>query len=202
MATRRRRDGIAARITAEAARLALDERRVDLAAIRRKAAQHLGCNDQRAWPDLAEVAAAIKAEQRLFRGPAQAAALVRLRRLAAAAMQTFAAFAPRLVGPVLEGTADEHTPVRLLLQAETPEDVIFTLTDHKIPWRANDVRLFFPRGRQETRPCLTFQAGDTRIELIVLGPSDRANPPVDPERDRPLRSATLERLSTELRDAD
>jgi hypothetical protein len=198
MGARRRRDGLAARITAEAARLAMDDLHGDLAAIRRKAALGLGCTDQRAWPDLAEVEEAVRVQQRLFRGPEQSAALARLRELAVEAMDMLAAFSPRLTGPVLEGTADEHTPVRLLLQADSPEEVIFALTDRRIPWKAEDVRLYFGKGRFETRPRLSFEAGDTRVELVVLGEADRGRPPMEPERERPVPAASLEQFKQVL----
>ena len=45
----------------------------------------------------------------------QAAALARLRRQAAVTMQWLNPFKPRLTGAVLDGTADEHSRIRLLL---------------------------------------------------------------------------------------
>jgi hypothetical protein len=194
MSRKRQRDAIAARITAEAARLALEERHGDAAEIRRRAARRLGCLDQRAWPDLAEVEEAVRTQQRLFRAAPQANAQQQLRRAAMDAMDMLAGFSPRLAGAVLEGTADENSPVRLFLEAGTPEDVIFFLADHRIPWEAGEMRLYFSRGRQETRPCLSFHAGGTRVELVVLQPEDRADPPIDPERNRPLRMAGRKNL--------
>jgi hypothetical protein len=194
MSRRRQRDGIAAQIAAEAARLALEDRQGDPAEIRRRAARRLGCHDQRAWPDLDQVEQAIRTQQRLFRAMPQAEAQQQLREAATNAMQMLADFSPRLAGAVLEGTADEHSPVRLFLEAETPEEVIFFLADRRIPWEAGETRLSFSRGRQETRPCLSFHAGETRMELVVLQPADRADPPIDPERNRPLRMAGRKNL--------
>lgn len=189
-----RHDGLGQRIAAAAARLAAETGDPDLTEARRKAAVRLGVRDPRLWPDLATVAALLRQEQKLFWDERQTNALAQLRDLAAQAMRDLAAFAPRLVGPVLDGTADIHSPIRLLLRADTPEDVIFALTDRHIPWHDGEVRLHYSRGRQQSRPRLRFRAGDTAVELVILGPADRNDPPVDPDTGRPLRGADLTAL--------
>ncbi len=187
-----RHDGpLSRRIAIEAARLAAEQGDADLAGARRRAARRLGVRDPRAWPDLASIEALLRTEQRLFRAGLQPAALVRLRALAAQAMADLAIFAPRLLGPVLDGTADIHSPIRLHLQAASPEEVIFALTDRHIPWRASEVRLNYSRGRQQPRPCLKFRAGETAIELVILNAADRSDPPVDAQSRRPLSGADL-----------
>jgi hypothetical protein len=194
MPAQRRKAEIARRIAVEAARQAVESERPDLAAVRRKAAEKLGCVDQRLWPDLATVAEAVREQQRLFRPQQQGAALTRLRELALNAMRDLAAFSPRLVGPVQDGTADTYSAIRLHLYADTPEEVIYFLTDRHIPWRDGEVTLRYSRGRQQKRPCLRFRAGNQDIELVVLSASDRGDPPVDPEREEPLRGATPDQV--------
>jgi len=48
-------------------------------------------------------------------------------------MRLLADFQPRLVGPVLTGTATPHTDISLHLFAETPETVTLRLADRGIP---------------------------------------------------------------------
>jgi hypothetical protein len=191
----RRRDDLSRRIASEAARLAAASGDADLERARRKAAARLGARDPRTWPDLGAVDALLREHQRLFQAEPQAAALARLRRLATEAMRDLADFSPRLLGPVLDGTADVHSAIRLHLQAATPEAVIYALTDRRIPWRAAEVRLNYSRGRQQLRPCLKFRAGETPIELVVLSAADRDDPPLDPESGHPLRGADLDTVS-------
>ncbi len=50
-------------------------------------------------------------------------------------MAAGADFTPRLVGPVLSGSADHTQGVRLHLFTDNPEDVVFALLDRSILWR-------------------------------------------------------------------
>ena len=50
-------------------------------------------------------------------------------------MLFLARFRPRLVGPVLSGTAGPHADIGLHLFADTPMDVLLFLMEHRIPLR-------------------------------------------------------------------
>lgn len=187
-------------ITLAAVRLLVEGHCDDYRIACRKAAEQLGERNQKRWPSPQAIEQALRDYQQLFRADSQADALQSLRRLALAAMQDFAHLSPRLVGPVARGVADRHSGIRLLMRAETPEDVALLLTNRHIPWHAAEVTLMFSRNRRMARPALRFQAGDTRMELVILPPSDRNDPPLDPADEKPMRGLSAAQLETLLMD--
>jgi len=195
-------NGLAQRIAIEAARLAAEFGSTDLAGARRKAAERLGARNPKLWPDISDVEIALREQQRLFHAPRQTAALLELLRIAVQAMTVFNAFRPRLTGPVLEGTADLHSEITLLLDADTPEDVIFFLTDKGIPFRAGETQLNFSQRRQAYRPSLRFRAGDTDIKLIILTPADRRDTLYSPDQNKTLRVGSIGEVEVRLSDFD
>jgi len=194
---RRREGGLSRAIATEAARLLAEGHCQDSHSACRKAAERLGESNPRHWPDQAAIEAALREYQGLFLADRQPAALARLRRLALQAMHDLAAFRPRLTGAVAKGLADSHSPVRLLLSADTPELVAMALLERRIPYREAEVMLSFGGGRREARPAFRFQAGDTTMELVVLAAGRRHDPPRDSADNSPLpalSAADLEAL--------
>lgn len=104
-------------------------------------------------------------------------------------METFAVFTPRLVGPVLSGSANRIQGVRLHLFADNPEDVVLALLDRGIPRQAREKVFRYGGGMRHTHPVFTFRAGDTAFELVVLPLWARRNPPLDAISERPERGA-------------
>lgn len=193
MASQRERQRLRALITAEAVRLLAEGGVGSADTARRMAAQRHGCVDQRQWPDVAEIAAALAERQRLFSHD-QPPHLDRLRRAALDAMSVLAAFDPRLAGDVGAGLADAYTGVTLWVYAETPEQVVFALLDRHVPWQESERRVAFGAGRREARPVFRISAGGVDFELVVLRPGDRADPPRDPVSGRPQRGLSREEL--------
>lgn len=155
------------RVAHEAARLmALGEPDLDVA--RRRAAHQLGEDARDALPDAGQVLGELRLRQRLFRGAEQQLSLRRLREAAVQAMQFLATFEPRLVGGVLDGTADAGSAVRLHLFAEEPEALPRFLADKAIPARALEARLRMPGGKSERVPAWTVTAGGVEVELVSL----------------------------------
>lgn len=194
----RRDAGLTRAIANEAARLLAEGHCHDTHTACRKAAERLREHNPRHWPDGAAIESALREYQGLFQADRQPAALERLRRLALEAMRDLSAFHPRLVGAVAKGLADEHSPIRLLLTADTPEAVALTLEERRIPWRSAEVTLVFSRNRRACRPAFRFQAGDTPMELVVLSPADRHDPPRDSIADRPLKGLSADELTAVL----
>ena len=190
------------RIAVEAARIAAEFGSTDLVSARRKAVKNLGARNSKLWPDISDVEDALRKRQRLFHAPRQNAAQLQLLQTAIDAMAEFDAFQPRLFGPVLEGTADLHSEISLLLYADTPEDVIFYLTDKGIPWRAGEAHMNFSRRRQETRPSLRFRAADTDIRLIILTPTDQRETLYSHDLDKPLRVGSIHQVEARLKNLD
>lgn len=151
-----------------AARLLAEGSTASIAAARQKAAERLGAPDSRAWPSNQEVSEALADYQRLFGGRHYDERLQRLRATALQAMKLLEGFSPRLVGPVLSGTATATSPVNLHVFCDTSEAVGLFLEDHGIPCRLGERALEREPGSLTTRPVYTFIAGETAIELVVF----------------------------------
>ena len=144
----------------------------------RRAARSRGISLQQARPLLATVHQAIAEYRALFR-PQQLEQLRERRELARQAMQTFEVFRPRLAGALVRGDGPLER-IRLLLVAETPEQVAMHLADRHMPWRESAIELHYSGGRRLMRPALLFVAGDTTVELVILDAGSHSDPPRDP----------------------
>jgi hypothetical protein len=156
------------RVAYEAARLLAADPTVDLGDARRRAARTLGETAREALPEASEIQDELRAWLRLFRGADQAGALQALRKAAVEAMAFLAAFEPRLVGSVLEGTADAGAPVRLQLFSDDPDALPRFLADHAIPARAVERRQRVPGGTSERVAAWAVEAGGVAVELMQL----------------------------------
>ncbi|WP_019399236.1 hypothetical protein [Pseudoxanthomonas sp. GW2] len=179
------------RLANEAARLMAESGIRDYNQARRKAASRLGIHDETSLPRNQEIEEALREYQRIFLGPAQADA-VRVRREAAArAMEFFAAFQPRLVGPVLDGTADAGSPVALHLHADDPEAVARFLAEHRIPAEPRGRRVRLDRRRELQVTAWLFEAEDLAFELTVLPGAVLRQAPLSALDERPMPRASL-----------
>jgi hypothetical protein len=142
------------------------------------AARELGVNLPRQLPEAARIRAAIE-EYRMLFAPEQAATLNHQRQLALQAMQALVAFHPLLFGSLVDGMGALDR-IRLLLTADSAEQVMMALTDQHIPWRDSETPLSYSRGRRKTLPCLRFRAGNADVELVITSAADRSDPPFDP----------------------
>lgn len=185
----------------EAARILAERGDDEFERARRKAAEKSGVSNRRLWPSNEEIQAALEVRQRLFPDRRQAT-LAQLRLQALRGMRHLAAFAPRLVGPVLDGSAEGTHPVRLLVFVEPIEALLFALLDQGIVWRQREQRQRFSDGTRRHCPLIAFLAGETDFELLVLPPTAMSNPPLNPLDDRPLRGATAEAVERMLREPE
>jgi hypothetical protein len=158
---------------------------------KRKAALRTGIVDRRCWPRNDEVQEALTAQRELFERDVQDAELRQLRQQALEAMRMFADFEPRLVGQLLSNTVVKWRGVRLHLHAESPEEVVLELLSRRIPWEQRESVLRYPDGEQRSHPTLSFVAGDTSIDLIVLPVHGKRNPPLSALTERPERGLDL-----------
>ena len=156
-------------VAAGAARLIARHGLQDYREAKRRAARDLGIADEASLPPDALVREQLIAYQRLFRGDEQLRRLQELRQAALEAMGFFAGFHPRLVGSVLDGTADTGSPVRLQVFAEDAEEVSRLLLDADMPTRTLvDRWLRVGGGRSERFPAWVFQARGIEFEVLVL----------------------------------
>ncbi len=175
----------------EAARILVESGDDNYHRARSKAAERLQLRGRDQLPDYREITHAITEYLALYGGEKWRQQLAALRRTACQAMERFAPFHPRLVGPVLEGTAvGEHSRVQLHLFADYPEAIHFYLHDLGICFEEGERELRFAEGSRRC-PLLRFIAGEHSIELICLTPHERRTPPLHPGDQRPHRGASL-----------
>jgi len=184
------------RLAQEAARILVESGGQDFLNAKKKAALRLGAVDTRNMPSNTEIEQALIEYQRLFRGSTQPQILQALRSEALRAMDFFAEYNPKLVGPVLQGTADEHTPISLHIFAASVEEIGFFLMRYQIPYQIQDKRLHLAGDTHETYPSYRFIAGQFQMEVIVFLTGKPVTPlsPVDGKPMRRIGAAELKEL--------
>ena len=190
------------RLAVEAARLIAEHGLRDYHQAKLKAAARLGEHDDHALPRNHEVEAALREYQRLFRADEQPQQLRNRREAALEAMRFLAPFEPRLVGAVLDGTADEHTAVSLHVHADTVEQVLIFLDDNTIPYDQRTRQLRLDRDRVEDVPVLLFSADGLAFDLTVLSREQLRQAPLDRSGEHPMQRASLAMLEKRLLDED
>lgn len=182
------------RLAHEAARLMAEGGIRDFHIAKLKAAERLGIFDDASLPRNREIEDALREYQRLFRGDAQAIGLHQRREAALRALEFFATFDPRLVGPVLEGTADEHAPVALHLYSDDPDAVPRHLEQHGIPAESRSRRVRLDRERMAEFPVWLFSAEDLTFDLTVLPHDALRQAPLSGIDEKPMRRASAAQL--------
>jgi hypothetical protein len=170
-----------------AARMMAESGVRDYQIAKQRAAERLGARDN--LPGNEEIERAFIEYRELFQPQAHAAMLRRLRAAAYDAMEFFAPFRPRLVGPVLSGAAAEHSDVSLHLFSESPEEVALFLVEHKIPHDVTEKRFRENRNGYRSYPAFRFVAGDVPIEVTVFPREGLKQSPLSPVDGRPMRRA-------------
>ncbi|MGH8191625.1 MAG: hypothetical protein ACREP2_09280 [Rhodanobacteraceae bacterium] len=188
------------RVALEAARMISEQGIRDYRMAKRKAAQRIGITDEGHLPRNREIEDALREHQRLFRADEQPRAQQFRLETARDAMRFLARFEPRLVGPVLEGTADIHSPVTLHLFDDVPEAVAGMLTDHGVAFetRARSVRL--DRSRSGEFPVLRFDAGGVAVDVTIFPRDALRQAPLDRIDERPVQRASLAVVDAMLAD--
>ena len=187
------------RIALEAARLISEHGLRDYHRAKLRAAERLGIRDDQALPHNDEIESALREHQRLFFGNNQIEALQARRLAAREAMRFLQRFEPRLVGAVLEGTADQHSAVCLHLFSDTPGEVEQFLSEHGIRYELRERRLRMDRERNLTIEVLQFIADDIAFDLSVLPRDGLRQAPLDRIRPRAMQRASLGALEALLR---
>jgi hypothetical protein len=185
-----RADNLRRALAQEAARIMAEHGIRDFLVAKRKAAERLGVSDGAALlPKNAEIETALAEYQRLFGGTTHLESLTAQRRAALSAMRYLSEFEPRLVGPVLSGTATVHAEVQLHLFAERAEAVTLKLLDEGIPHEITERRVKLNPERIRAFPGVRFQMEDQPIEATVFPTDGIRQAPVSPVDGRPMRRA-------------
>jgi hypothetical protein len=177
-------------VAEEAARIMREQGVDDFLLAKRKAAERLGVTDASILPRNTEIEAARVAHQRLFAADRHETDLAGLRRAALEAMKLMSDFQPRLVGPVLAGTAAAHSEINLHLFSETPEAVSILLEERGVPHEVVERRLRYERDRTVSYPAVRFVAGRQMVDAVVFPVDGIRQSPASPVDGKPMRRAS------------
>lgn len=185
----------------EAARLMAEGGIRDYHQAKLKAAQRLGISDDASLPRNREIEEALREYQRLFQRD-NVFELRSRREAAIRALEFFAAFDPRLVGPVLEGTADARTAVALHLHSDDAEAVPRFLEQEGIPAESRNRRIRLDRERSDDVPVWVFSADGLAFDLTVLPRDVLRQAPLSAIDEKPMKRATASQVRQLLADEE
>ncbi|MBT8105790.1 MAG: hypothetical protein HKP05_09155 [Woeseiaceae bacterium] len=176
-------------VAQEAARIIVNHGVRDYRVAKQKAAERLSIGSRGSLPGNAEIETAVAEHLQLFGGEAHEDRLRLMRVAALSAMDLLAAFSPRLVGPVLAGTADENSVVNLHVFADSPEVVALELEQVGIGYRAYERRLKSRRNQVESYSGFEFNHGNNAIQATVFPVDGIRQAPMSPIDGKPMRRA-------------
>jgi len=182
----------------EAARIIVDHGVRDYRIAKQKAAERLGVGTRGSLPGNAEVESAVAEYLQLFGGDSHADLLRLMRTAALSAMELLADFSPRLVGPVLAGTADENSAVNLHLFTDSPEMVAMEIGDMGISFRPYERRLKSRRGQVEMYPGFEFSHHNETVQATVFPVDGIRQAPISPIDGKPMRRVDSEAVQALL----
>lgn len=162
----------------------------DFLTAKRKAAAQLGIYSDKYMPGNDEIEQALIDYQNLFQRHQQPARLKELRHQAIKAMRLLISFQPRLVGPVLSGTATDYTEITLHLFCDEPEQIIFFLQEHAIPFTDIEKNVKTAGNENRNFPGYRFIANEIAIVLIIF-PTQQRIIPLSRIDNKPMKRATV-----------
>ncbi len=186
----------------EAARLIAEGGIQDYHQAKLKAAQRLGIVDDASLPRNREIEEALREYQRLFQGNQQVAELRRRREAGLRALEFFRDFAPRLVGPVLEGTADANSAVALHVHGDDAEAFPRWLEERGVPAELRSRHLRLDREREGDFPVWLFSAEDLSFDVTILPGDVLRQAPLSAIDGKPMRRASGAQLLALLAEED
>ena len=171
----------------EAARIIVYHAIRDYRVAKQKAPERLGAGARGSLPGNAEIEAAVADHLQIFGGESHGDLLRLMRTAALSAMSLLADFSPRLVGPVLVGTADENSAVNLHVVADSPEMVAMGIGDMGIGFKPYERRLKSRRGQTEMYPGFEFRHNNEIIQATVFPVDGIRQAPMSPIDGKPMK---------------
>lgn len=189
----KRRNGEAERarlvVAQEAARLIVDHGIRDYRLAKQKAVERLGIIGRGSLPGNTEIEAAVSDHLQIFGGESHSDLLRLMRTAALSAMELLTDFSPRLVGPVLAGTADENSAINLHVFADSPEMVAMQIGDLGLQFRLYERRLKTRRGQVETYSGYEFNHQHEMVQATVFPVDGIRQAPMSPIDGKPMKRA-------------
>lgn len=186
----------------EAARIIVEQGIQDYRVAKLKAAERLGMSARGVLPGNSEIERAVSEHLQLFGRESHSRLLHGLRSAALAAMDMLAQFGPRLVGPVLHGTAGSNSAVNLHVFSDNLELVALKLQENRVPYRLYERRLKSRRDQAETFAGVRFMQDESAIEATVFPVDGVRQAPISPIDGRPMRRADAQAVRELLEDGE
>jgi len=163
----------------------------DFGLAKRKAAARLGLSAaSRLLPTNVEIQGRVVERQRLFEPDWHDEHVAALRRAAVALMGELEAFRPRLVGPVLEGTATSTSVIEVHVFTDAPELVAFELERAGYRVTHSSRRYRFDRELTREIPGFKVRCEDEDALVMVFAERGAHHAPRSPVDGRPMRRAS------------
>jgi len=178
-------------IAAEAARIMVTQAQNNFRIAKQKAAERLGVSTGAGLPSNVEVEAALRAYQGFYGGKQHTHHIQKLREIALRVMRSLESFCPRLVGPVLEGTADKHAQISLHVFNDPPDAVALHLLEHGLSFQNAQRKIRWHDGSYRQVPLLVTDAEGITVELALFSQVDLRQAPPSPIDGRPQKRAPL-----------
>lgn len=175
----------------EAARIMADQTIRNYELAKRKACERLRYSGKQALPGNDEIQAALQTYLDIFKSDSQPILLRKLRTAAREAMFFLREFQPRLVGTVLNGTADEYSAVHLHVFVDPEEQVLQFLMDRGVGYRLSSTTVTYGGQRQVQITCCEFIAGDVPIILSLFSALGLREAPRSPVDGKPMKRADI-----------
>ncbi len=167
----------------------------DFQLAKNKARHQFGTIESSYLPSNKEIQQALVSYQQLFRADTQPIQLKKLRQVALEAMNFLSRFSPRLVGNVLNGTADIHSAIYIHLFAETSEEVAVFLMDNNIPYDEELKRFHIKADEYEYYPAFAFLADETPVHLVVFAEHGLHHAPLSKVDGKPMQRADIKAVA-------
>ena len=189
-----RGDALRRTLAVEAARLMAEHGIDDYGFAKRKAAERFGTFEGAVLPSNAEIELALREYQRLFEADTHGDTVRSLRQTALVAMEMLQDFTPRLVGPVLTGTATRNTEVQLHVFSEHPEALTIRLLDTAVPHELVERRVKLRADTWALTPAVRFSVAAVTVDALLFPLDGLRQAPLSATDGRPLRRATIDEL--------
>lgn len=173
----------------EAARIIVDQGVQDFRLAKTKAAERLGMTDRGSLPGNGEIEAAVSQHLQIFGRESHLELIQALRRAALSAMDILNRFEPRLVGPVLHGTASASSVINLHVFSDTPELVAIRLDENDLAYKPYERKLKSRRDRLETYAGFRFLQDESSVEATVFPVDGMRQAPISPVNGKPMKRA-------------
>lgn len=188
---KQRTDQVRHALAQEAARIMSEQGIADFFLAKRKAAERLAIRDVSVLPRNTEIEAALSERHRLFHRDSHSQELDELRQVSLRVMRGLQAFQPRLVGPVLSGTASRYSEIDLHVFTDQAESVALRLLEDGIEYESGEKKLRYEPGRVVSYPSYRFVAENHAVEVVVFPVDGIRQAPSSPVDGKPTERADV-----------